>query len=132
MDTLFGEITNYLRKGLQSGPPPQLALTPHLDIMNGRLPARLDCRQIMDKLWWHVARKTYVSRLWTNYDKLIRCGPALILKHSDNPPNNPYRFGSKGPPQNVTYIFEGKTFENETYILWKTHTISTLKNVSYI
>ena len=41
-------------------------------------------------------------------------------------------FWQGGPPQNVTYIFEGKTFENVTYIFWKTHTISTFKNVNYI
>ena len=33
---------------------------------------------------------------------------------------DPYRFGTGGPPPNVTYI------------LSKTHTISTFKNVSYI
>ena len=33
--------------------------------------------------WWHVAGNTYVSRLWTKYDKLIRGGPTLILKRSD-------------------------------------------------
>ena len=67
-----------------------------------------------------VARSTCWSQYVQNTSAPDHFWKLRCRKRARRCGTDPYRFGRGGPPQNVTYI------------LWKKHTISTFKNVSYI